>query len=56
VVSISVTALLPIVLFPLTGALSLGETTASFVHRCIFPYIGGGAADRCQLVERQPGH
>jgi sodium-dependent dicarboxylate transporter 2/3/5 len=41
VVPISVTALLPIVLFPLTGALSLGETTASFGHRYIFLYIGG---------------
>jgi sodium-dependent dicarboxylate transporter 2/3/5 len=36
VVSISVTALLPIVLFLLTGALSLGEATAAFVHRYIF--------------------
>lgn len=41
VVPIAVTALLPIVLFPLTGALSLGETTASFGHQYIFLYIGG---------------
>jgi sodium-dependent dicarboxylate transporter 2/3/5 len=41
VVPIAVTALLPIVLFPLTGALSIGETTASFGHRYIFLYIGG---------------
>ena len=41
VVPIAVTALLPIVLFPLTGALSVAETTASFGHRYIFLYIGG---------------
>ncbi len=38
---ISVTALLPIILFPLTGGLSLTETTASFGHKYIFLYIGG---------------
>jgi sodium-dependent dicarboxylate transporter 2/3/5 len=38
---ISVTALLPIVLFPLTGAISLGETTASFGHKYVFLYLGG---------------
>jgi len=38
---ISVTALLPIVLFPLTGGLSLNETTASYGHKYIFLYIGG---------------
>ena len=41
VIPIAATALLPIVLFPLTGALSLNETTASFGHRYIFLYIGG---------------
>lgn len=38
---IAVTALLPIVLFPLTGGLSLEKTTASFGHKYIFLYIGG---------------
>lgn len=38
---ISVTALLPIILFPLTGGLSLDDTTASFGHKYIFLYIGG---------------
>jgi len=38
---ISVTALLPIILFPLTGGLSLKDTTASFGHKYIFLYIGG---------------
>lgn len=41
VLPIAVTALLPIILFPLTGALSLSTTTASFGHRYIFLYIGG---------------
>lgn len=40
-VSISVTALLPIVLFPLTGGLDLNQTTASYGHKYIFLYIGG---------------
>ncbi len=38
---IAVTALLPILLFPLTGGLSLEKTTASFGHKYIFLYIGG---------------
>lgn len=38
---ISVTALLPIVLFPLTRGLSLKDTTASFGHKYIFLFIGG---------------
>ncbi|MEZ4980364.1 MAG: DASS family sodium-coupled anion symporter [Saprospiraceae bacterium] len=38
---IAVTSLLPIVLFPLTGALDLSETTSSYGHKYIFLYIGG---------------
>ena len=41
VVPISVTALLPIVLFPLTGALDITETTASYGHKYVFLYMGG---------------
>jgi sodium-dependent dicarboxylate transporter 2/3/5 len=41
VTDISVTALLPIILFPLAGALSLSETTASYGHKYIFLYMGG---------------
>lgn len=41
VTHISVTALLPIVLFPLTGALELSTTTASYGHKYIFLYMGG---------------
>ena len=40
-VSISVTALLPIILFPLTGGLSLMETTSSYGHKYVFLYMGG---------------
>lgn len=40
-IPIAVTALVPIVLFPLTGALDLSSTTASFGHKYIFLYIGG---------------
>lgn len=40
-IPIAVTALLPIVLFPLSGGLDLGTTTASFGHKYIFLYIGG---------------
>ena len=40
-VPIAVTALLPIALFPLTGGLSLSDTTASFGHKYVFLYVGG---------------
>lgn len=40
-IPIAVTALLPIVLFPLTGALDIGSTTQSFGHKYIFLYTGG---------------
>ena len=41
VLPIAATALLPIILFPLTGALSLAETTASYGHKYIFLFVGG---------------
>ena len=41
VTSISVTALLPIIIFPLSGALDLKLTTASYGHKYIFLYMGG---------------
>jgi sodium-dependent dicarboxylate transporter 2/3/5 len=40
-VPIAVTALLVIVLFPVTGALDISSTTAAFGHKYIFLYIGG---------------
>jgi len=41
VVPIAVTAMLPIILFPLSGALDLSSTTAAYGHKYIFLYIGG---------------
>ncbi len=41
VIPIAATALLPIVLFPLTNGLSLSQTTASYGHKYIFLFIGG---------------
>ena len=40
-IPIGVTALLPIILFPLTGAVELSTTTASYGHKYIFLYMGG---------------
>lgn len=40
-IPIAATALLPIVLFPLTGSLDIGSTTASFGHKFVFLYLGG---------------
>ncbi|NRA93825.1 MAG: anion permease, partial [Psychroserpens sp.] len=40
-IPIAATALLPIVLFPLTGGLSLTETTSAFGHKYVFLYLGG---------------
>lgn len=40
-VQVEVTALLPIVLFPLSGGLSLAETCAAYGHKFIFLFIGG---------------
>ncbi|THH41619.1 SLC13 family permease [Neolewinella litorea] len=40
-VPIAVTALLPIVLFPLSGAADLDVTTAGYGHRYVFLFLGG---------------
>ena len=40
-IPIPATSFLPIVLFPMTGALSIGETTAAYGHKMVFLYIGG---------------
>lgn len=40
-IPIAVTALLPIVLFPISGGLDLSATSASFGHKYIFLYMGG---------------
>tara|TARA_A100001011_G_scaffold383956_1_gene455909 strand:+ start:18743 stop:20206 length:1464 start_codon:yes stop_codon:yes gene_type:complete len=40
-IPIAATSLLPIILFPLSGALPLAETSSSFGHRYVFLYMGG---------------
>jgi sodium-dependent dicarboxylate transporter 2/3/5 len=40
-IPIAVTALLPIILFPLTGGLNLNTTTSAFGHKFVFLYMGG---------------
>ena len=40
-IPIAVTALLPLVLFPLSGGLDLSSTSSSFGHKYIFLYMGG---------------
>nr|WP_321224418.1 DASS family sodium-coupled anion symporter [uncultured Psychroserpens sp.] len=40
-IPIAVTALLPIVLFPLTRGLDLATTTSAFGHKYVFLYLGG---------------
>ena len=40
-VPISVTALLPIVLFPLTGGMDLVTTTAAYGHKLVYLFVGG---------------
>ncbi len=41
VVPIAVTAMLPIILFPISGAMKLSATTASFGHKYVFLFVGG---------------
>ena len=41
VVPISITALLPIILFPMAGGVDLSTTTAAYGHKYIFLYMGG---------------
>lgn len=41
VIPIAATALLPVILFPLTGALDLTTTTSGYGHKYIFLFIGG---------------
>ena len=40
-IPIAATSLLPIILFPLSSALSLSETSSSYGHRFVFLYLGG---------------
>lgn len=40
-IPIAVTALLPIILFPLSSGMGLNETTTSYGHKYVFLYVGG---------------
>lgn len=40
-VPLAATALLPIILFPLTGSVSINDTTAAYGHKYIFLFMGG---------------
>lgn len=40
-IPIAATALLPILLFPLSGGMELSATTAAFGHKYVFLYLGG---------------
>ena len=40
-IPIEVTALMPLILFPLTGGLGLKETGAAYGHKFIFLFVGG---------------
>lgn len=40
-IPIAATSLLPIIIFPLSGALSLTETSSSYGHKYVFLYMGG---------------
>src|SRR5690606_40911512 len=50
VIDIAVTALLPIILFPLSGGLGLSETTASYGHKYIFLFIGDRKSTRLNSI------
>lgn len=56
VTDIAITALLPIILFPLTGALDIKTTTAAYGHKYIFLYMGGFvlamSIEKCNLHKR----
>jgi sodium-dependent dicarboxylate transporter 2/3/5 len=55
-IPIPVTALIPIVLFPLLGVMPIEATTANYAHQLVFLFLGGfwiaAAVERSQLHRR----
>jgi sodium-dependent dicarboxylate transporter 2/3/5 len=55
-IPIAVTALLPIVLFPLLGVMPIEPATANYAHHLVFLFLGGfwiaAAVERCGLHRR----
>ena len=55
-IPISATALLPLILFPLTGVLSAKETSSAYAHQMVFLFLGGfilaAAIEKTKLHKR----
>ena len=55
-IPIAVTALLPVVLFPLLGVMPIEAATANYAHHLVFLFLGGfwiaAAVERCGLHRR----
>jgi len=55
-IPIPATALIPVVLFPLLGVMSVAATTANYAHHLVFLFLGGfwiaAAVERSQLHRR----
>lgn len=55
-IPIPVTALLPVVLFPLLGVMPIESTTANYANHLVFLFLGGfwlaAAVERCNLHRR----
>ena len=55
-IPISATALLPLILFPLTGVLSAKETSSAYAHQMVFLFLGGfilaSAIEKTKLHKR----
>ena len=53
-IPIYITALLPIILFPLTGGLDLSATAAAYGHKLVFLFLGG-VNERWRIIDACDG-